>query len=200
MFRIRTIAPFLFFGILIVIVVYLVRKSENFSPLNSYSVDDTKVDENIVTELKTSIPSTIPSTDTYTPFTTKFSLTPVFVSLLAKEFPDYNFAPEIKDLKISPTQRDFVFKVYGITKTSPALLSLVVHYNVIDPLKYLNSDGDFFIPPNSQPTDFTLVGVSLNKETTQTLTSILPNSPFFEPYSRITNNLFLLEPFEKSMK
>lgn len=197
MLRIQTVALVLVVGIF---VLYLLKNSETFSPLNSYEVQDTIVSVKAVTELKTSIPPTIPPTNTYTPFYAKFSLTPLFISILAKEFPDYNFAPEIKDLKISPDKNNFVFNVSGITKKSPTLANLVVHYNSIDPLKYLNSDGDFFLPPNSQATDFSLQGVSLAKESTPLINFPKPNSPFFTPYSRITNNLFLLGPFEEPEK
>lgn len=182
------------------LVLYLWTNREKFSPVNSYDVQDTQISISTVTELKTSIPSTIPSTDTYTPFYTKFSLTTLLISILEKEFPDYNFAPEIKDLKISPDKSNFVFNVSGITKQSPKLLSLSVHLTLSNPLKYLNSDGDFFLPPNAQAGDFTLQGISLNKESTKITQSVLPNSPFYTPYSRITNNLFLLGPFEKNAK
>lgn len=181
-----------------VLFLFFFTRLEQFSPWNSYAVENTKVKQDSLIKFASNLPTTIPPTNSFKLFSGKFVLTPLFISSLETFFPNYNFAPELKNLKISPDNRDFVFQVSGITKKSPQLVNLLVHIYLENPTKYLNTDNEFFIPPNAQGIDFEFKGVSnITEQLGGISNSIEPNSPFFTPHLRIVNNMFLLGAFNE---
>jgi hypothetical protein len=188
------------FVILFGFYVLFESRLELFSPVNTYDVhDNSPPKSNLVTELDTTKPSpesVVPSTKEFTSFLGKFPLTPAFIQSLSKEFPDFSFNPEITDLKISPNNNQFVFKITGITKSGARLVRLIVLVELQNPLNYMRTDGEFFIPPDyiTNYNDFTLVGVSIDPEATQSGTSVQPFSPFLSTHYRILNKMFLMIP------
>ena len=175
-------------------------RNEFFSPMNSYDVENnTPAVQTAVTELPSTKSVTNPSLDTvntlsFSLFVGNFPLAPLFTKILSKEFPDYSFNPELNQLKISPDNNQFVFKISGLTKSDAKFLRLLVNIQLQNPDKYINPDGNFFIPSHADPNDFIIQGVSIDPIISST-SSVQPNSPFLSNDYRIINNMYLMGPF-----
>ena len=140
------------------IIQFDLSRFEFFSPMNTYHVHDNSPPiQTAITKLQSTKPSTeslIPSTELFSSFIGKFPLTPAFIETLKMEFPEFSFNPEIDNLKISPDNQQFVFKISGITKSNALFVKLLVVIGLQNPLNYMTPDGEFFIPPNYDQNDF----------------------------------------------